>query len=53
MAAGAALAGAYIGYKLGRGKGPSYADKMKGFDFEEEKNNGSKNKWSGKRRRVY
>ena len=31
MAVGAALAGAYIGYKMGRGKGPSYADKMKNF----------------------
>ena len=33
MAVGAALAGAYIGYKMGRGGGPSYADKMKNFDL--------------------
>lgn len=31
MAVGAALAGAYLGYKLGRGKTPSYADKK--FNF--------------------
>ena len=37
MAAGAALAGAYIGYKLGRGKGPSYADKMKDFSLSGRK----------------
>lgn len=37
MATGAALAGAYIGYKLGRGKGPSYADKMKNFDLRKKK----------------
>jgi len=33
MATGAALAGAYIGYKFGRGGGPTYADKRKGFDL--------------------
>ena len=37
MAVGAALAGAYIGYKLGRGKGPSYADKMKNFSLKDRK----------------
>jgi hypothetical protein len=37
MATGAAIAGAYLGYKLGRGKGPSYADKMKGFDLSGRK----------------
>ena len=37
MAVGAALAGAYIGYKLGRGKGPSYADKMKNFNLKDRK----------------
>ena len=37
MAAGAAIAGAYIGYKLGRGKDPSYADKMKGFSLSGRK----------------
>jgi len=37
MAVGAALAGAYIGYKLGRGKGPSYADKVKNLDLRARK----------------
>jgi hypothetical protein len=37
MAVGAALAGAYIGYKMGRGKGQSYADKMKNFDLRKKK----------------
>ncbi len=42
MAVGAALAGAYLGYKLGRGKTPSYADKK--FNFSDKgKNNVSKN----------
>ncbi len=35
MAVGAALAGAYLGYKLGRGKTPSYADKK--FNFKKDK----------------
>ena len=33
MAVGAALAGAYLGYKLGRGGTPSYADKK--FNFSD------------------
>ncbi len=35
MAVGAALAGAYLGYKLGRGNTPSYADKK--FNFRGKK----------------
>ena len=37
MAVGAALAGAYIGYKLGRGKGPSYAERRKNLDLRKKK----------------
>jgi len=37
MAVGAALAGAYIGYKLGRGKGPSYNDTRKNLDLRKKK----------------
>ena len=40
MAVGAALAGAYLGYKLGRGKTPDY-DKKK-FNFK-GKSDGSQN----------
>jgi hypothetical protein len=37
MAVGAALAGAYIGYKLGRGKGPSYVERRKNLDLRKKK----------------
>ena len=37
MAVGAALAGAYIGYKMGRGKGPSYADSKKGLNLRKKR----------------
>ena len=37
MAVGAALAGAYIGYKLGRGGAPSYADTRKNIDLRKKR----------------
>ena len=37
MAVGAALAGAYIGYKLGKGGAPSYADTRKNIDLRSRK----------------
>jgi len=31
------LAGAYIGYKMGRGKGPTYNDTRKNLDLRKKK----------------